>query len=429
MRGATARSQGAVTHGGFSVSDTKPIAVAIAGLLSLAVAMGIGRFAFTPLLPMMLHDGVIDLPAASWLATANYLGYWLGAMACALQPWLWSRWRVASPLKHTAAIRLGLVSTVLLTLGMALPWAGTWPWWRLLAGVASALVFVFTSGWCLARLTALGAPALAGIIFVGPGLGITVSGLAASAMVAGGWRAASGWLLFGVLAVGLTALAWPSLRGTVAPPPVAQPVASGASQGGAMTLFTLAYGLAGFGYIVTATFLPVIARQALPGSVWLDLFWPLFGLGVALGALLTVRLPVHWDRRHLLMACYAMQAAGVLLSVWLPNLGGFAFGSLLLGLPFTAITLFAMQEARRLRPHGASAFIGLLTAAYGLGQIAGPPMVAWLLHRSASPGLGFALSLEIAAAALLAGMAIFGVLVWRHPLAHEGVRPAKLRAR
>ena len=60
-------------------------------MLSLAVAMGIGRFAFTPLLPMMLHDGVIDLSAASWLATANYLGYWLGAMACALQPWVWSR--------------------------------------------------------------------------------------------------------------------------------------------------------------------------------------------------------------------------------------------------------------------------------------------------------------------------------------------------
>jgi hypothetical protein len=53
-----------------SMLETKPIAIAIAGLLSLAVAMGIGRFAFTPLLPMMLHDGVVDLPQASWLATA-----------------------------------------------------------------------------------------------------------------------------------------------------------------------------------------------------------------------------------------------------------------------------------------------------------------------------------------------------------------------
>ena len=402
------------------------LAIAVAGLLALAVAMGIGRFAFTPLLPMMLHDGVVDLPRASWLATANYLGYWIGAVACALQPWLWKRWRVARPLAHTAAVRLGLVATVLLTLGMALPWSAGWPLWRFLAGIASALVFVYTSGWCLARLTALGAPALGGVIYVGPGLGITVSGLSASALVAGGWSAASGWLAFGVLAAVLTALAWPQLRGTVTAASTPH-AGDGAAPGGGAAPFAFAYGLAGFGYIVTATFLPVIARQALPGSVWLDLFWPLFGLGVALGALLTVRLPVHWDRRRLLMACYAMQALGVLLSVWLPSLGGFAIGSLLLGLPFTAITLFAMQEARRLRPHSSSAFIGVLTAAYGLGQIAGPPLVALLLLRSADPGRGFALSLQTAAFALLAGVAIFAWLVHRHPLARAATRTAAAR--
>ena len=394
--------------------EARPIAVALAGLLALAIAMGIGRFAFTPLLPMMLHDGVVDLSGASWLATANYFGYWLGAMACALQPALWRRWGRQVPLVHTTAIRAGLVATVLLTLGMVLPAAALWPLWRGLAGVASAVVFVYVSGWCLARLTALGAPSLGGIIYAGPGLGIAVSGLAASVMVAHGVRAAVGWVAFALLAAGLTALAWPQLRGTVATAS-AKRSADAPPPGLMMASFTLAYGLAGFGYIITATFLPVIARQALPGSAWLDLFWPLFGLGVSAGALLTVRLPVQWDRRHLLMACYGLQAIGVLLSVWLPSLWGFAIGSLLLGLPFTAITLFAMQEARRLRPHDASAFIGLLTAAYGLGQIAGPPLVAWLLHRSATPGEGFALSLQTAAAALLCGVVIFGSLVRRHP--------------
>lgn len=392
----------------------RPIAVALAGLLSLAVAMGIGRFAFTPLLPMMLNDGVVDLPAASWLATANYFGYWLGAMVCALLPWLLKRWR-RQPLVHTQVVRIGLVATALLTLAMAVHLAALWPLWRFLAGVVSAFVFVFTSGWCLARLTALGAPAMAGIIYVGPGLGITVSGLAASAMVAGGWSAATGWAVFGVLAAALTALAWPHLRGAVATQAASGGTALSAP-GAALWLFALAYGLAGFGYIVTATFLPVIARQALPGSVWLDLFWPMFGLGVAAGALLTVRLPVRWDRRHLLVASYTLQALGVLLTVWLPSLLGFALGSLLLGLPFTAITLFAMQEARRLRPHDASAFIGLLTAAYGLGQIVGPPMVAWLLQGSASPARGFALSLQVAAAGLAAGAAIYAWLARRHPL-------------
>jgi MFS family permease len=404
-----------------AIPSRKPFSVALVGLVSLAVAMGIGRFAFTPLLPMMLHDGDVDLSAASWLATANYLGYWLGAVACALQPRLWARWGLATPLPQATVARWGLVATVVLTLGMALSWPAVWTLLRLLAGAASALVFVYSSGWCLSRLTTLGAPALAGIMFVGPGLGIAVSGLAATAMVAGGWNAAAGWLAFGTLAAVLSALVWPQLRGTVTTVASAQ-ASTHETQRGPLSLFVLGYGLAGFGYIITATFLPVIARQALPGSVWLDLFWPLFGLSVAFGALLTLRLPMGWDRRHLLMAAYAMQALGVLMSVWLPDILGFALGSLLLGLPFTAITLFAMQEARRLRPHNTSATIGMLTAAYGLGQIAGPPLVAWLLHRSASPGRGFSVSLLIAAAALLIGVFIFGWLVNRHPLQASTVR-------
>lgn len=398
----------------------RPIVIALAGLLALATAMGIGRFAFTPLLPMMLHDGVIDLAAGSWLATANYLGYWLGAMGCMLQPALWRRWGWP-PLAPTSAVRLGLVATVLLTLGMALPAAAAWPLWRGLAGVASALVFVYVSGWCLARLSALGAPSLAGIIYVGPGLGIAASGFAATAMVAHELRAATAWAVFALLALALTALAWPQLRGAVNLPAAASS-APDETPRGTIAAFTLAYGLAGFGYIVTATFLPVIARQALPASIWLDLFWPIFGLGVSAGALLTVRLPVQWDRRLLLAACYGMQATGVLLSVWWPTLAGFALGSLLLGLPFTAITLFAMQEARRLWPHHASALIGALTAAYGLGQIAGPPMVAWLLRHSANPAAGFAISLELAAGSLLLGLLIFVMLARRAPMPQTVLR-------
>lgn len=391
------------------------MAVAMAGLVALAVAMGIGRFAFTPLLPMMLHDGVVDLTQASWLATANYLGYWLGAAGCALQPLLWRHLPRMPAVVPTVAMRVGLVATVVLTTAMATPGAAAWPIWRFLAGVASALVFVYTSGWCLARLSSLGAPRLAGLIFVGPGLGIAVSGLAAMAMVHQGLHASTGWWLMGALALGLTATIWRLLRGTPALG-TAVPELAGTVRRSEIAWLTLAYGLAGFGYIVTATFLPVIARQALPGSVWLDLFWPLFGLGVSLGALLTLRCPVHWDRRALLMACYSMQALGVLLSVWLPSLTGFALGSLLLGLPFTAITLFAMQEVRRAHPQQAAAFIGLLTAAYGLGQIAGPPVVAHLLQRSASASEGFARALYLAAAALLAGVAVYAWLRKSAPL-------------
>ena len=86
-------------------------AIALAGAVSLAVAMGIGRFAFTPILPMMLADGVVDLPQASLLASANYLGYMLGALLCTVQPFLWSRWPGLPPLRFVSLMRAGLVAT------------------------------------------------------------------------------------------------------------------------------------------------------------------------------------------------------------------------------------------------------------------------------------------------------------------------------
>jgi hypothetical protein len=259
---------------------------------------------------------------------------------------------------------------------------------------------------------------LAGLIFVGPGMGIALSGLSATALVAGHQSAATGWAIFGGVALLLTLAAWPRLQGGASNSAAAQ-AAPAAVHWRAMALLVAAYGLAGFGYIITDTFLPVIARQVLPGSIWLDLFWPIFGLAVATGAVLTLRVPPHWDRRYLLMGSYVMQGAGVMVGLWWPTLAGFALGSLLLGLPFTAITLFAMQEVRRVRPTDASVFIGLLTASYGLGQIAGPALVAWVLARSDTPQTGFDASLQVAAAALLAGAALYAVLVRVQPMARQ----------
>lgn len=169
------------------------------------------------------------------------------------------------------------------------------------------------------------------------------------------------------------------------------------------------YGLAGFGYIITATFLPVIAHQALPGSSWPDFFWPLFGLAVVPGALIGARAPTHWDNRLLLAVGYTLQALGAVLSVTWPTIEGLALSSLLLGMPFTAITLFAMREARRLRGNSSAGLIGYATGSYGAGQILGPLFAAPLAQRTGS----FAVPLLGAAAALGIGAALF-THVWWH---------------
>jgi len=409
-----------------------PLRIAVAGLVALAVAMGIGRFAFTPILPMMLSDRIVDLRGASWLASANYIGYLSGAAALTLQPMLWRRlgWRAVDP---PTLVRVGLVATGVLTLAMALPLDWTWPTLRFAAGLASALVFVYSSGWCLARLASMGRASLGGLMFAGPGAGIVASGLLAHELVGLRRAAADAWLVFGIAACVLTAFVWRTFRTSASassasaapaasaptpspsPSPAPLPVEHGRVE---VATLAFAYGLSGFGYIVTATFLPVIARAALPAdSPWLDLFWPIFGAGVIVGALLATRVRVSGDLRLVIAAAYVLQAIAIAIGVGVPTAAGFAIGSLLLGLPFTAITYFALQEVRRLRPAHVAATTGLVTVLWSIGQAAGPPMVAALLRGAGdNAGIAFTRSLAIAAAALVVGAVIFVVASRAWPL-------------
>ena len=385
------------------VAPTGPHAArqaAIAGMVALAVVLGIGRFAFTPLLPLMLHGGGLDIRHGGWLASFNYAGYFVGAVTCA-----------ALRVEPARMVRTGLVLTVLLTLAMGLTnqfWI--WAIVRFVAGVVSAWTFVFASQWGLRRLAELHAHGWGGVIYSGPGVGIAATGLLVS--VAGGWGARAGWLGFGLAAAVLSALVWRVFGHPASAPATGSATASirpGATPASAHAAppthridafwLVLLYGVPGFGYIITATFLPVIARHALPGSAWPDLFWPMFGLALIVGALGAARLPHHWDNRTLLAACYVLQAVGVAAGIVWPTAAGFALGSVLIGLPFTAITLFAMREARRLRGDHAAGLMGYATAAYGVGQIIGPLVAAPIAVHTGS----FSPALWLAAAALLLG--------------------------
>ncbi|MGG5542482.1 YbfB/YjiJ family MFS transporter [Burkholderia vietnamiensis] len=435
-------------------ADRRARTAALACMVGLAVALGVGRFAFTPLLPLMLADGSIGLRAGSWLASANYAGYFVGALSCA-----------ALPVAPARMVRFGLAATVLLTAAMGV--GHPLPAWlavRFVAGVVSAWTFVFVSQWGLRRLAELHAPEWSGVIYAGPGVGIVLTGLIGGALA--GHRAAPGWLGFAALSALLSAAIWrtfgrapapvapaaavapapapaasavpaahtpaaavtpaavpataapaPTAPATAAPAPTAPAPTAPAPTAPAPTAppdarrrradaawLVALYGMPGFGYIITATFLPVIARAALPaGSPWPDLFWPMFGAALIVGAIAAARLPGHWDNRLLLAAGCTTQALGIAAGIVWPNAAGFSIGSVLLGLPFTAITLFAMREARRLHGERAAGLMGYATASYGVGQILGPLVAAPLAARFGS----FSPALWVAAGALLAGAAGF----------------------
>jgi predicted MFS family arabinose efflux permease len=374
-----------------STRSTRPARdAALACALALAVALGVGRFAFTPLLPLMLASGELDIRHGGWLASANYAGYFVGAMSCA-----------AIRADHARMVRFGLAATVVLTLLMGVTNAfWFWALVRFAAGVVSAWTFVFASQWGLKRLAELGAHGLSGVIYAGPGVGIIITGLLGAA--AASVHPAYVWIAFAALAAVAGVSAWRPFDHDVArlQSPSTGKIGGRSSRRQAAWLIVL-YGLPGFGYIITATFLPVIARHALPGSPWPDLFWPVFGVALSVGALIAARLPLGWDNRLLMAGSYVLQAMGIASGILFPTTLGFALGSLLVGLPFTAITLFAMREARRLRGEHAAGLMGYATAAYGLGQILGPIVAAPIAAQTGS----FSLALGIAIAALLLGSA------------------------
>src|SRR5438067_11051698 len=110
------------------------VRAALAGSAALALAMGIGRFAFTPLLPLMQDDAGLSLADGGYLAAANYVGYLVGA--------LWA----ARPARAARAVHVSLVAIAMTTAAMGL--VHVMAWWlvlRFAAGVASAWALVHVS--------------------------------------------------------------------------------------------------------------------------------------------------------------------------------------------------------------------------------------------------------------------------------------------
>lgn len=372
------------------------VALCIAGALSLAVAMGIGRFAFTPVLPLMIREGQLDVAAGGWIAAANYLGYLTGALTARKLPG-----------RATQLALLGLVLTVVLTAAMA--WRGAWPawqWgtWRFLAGMASAWVFVATAVWCLGALGQAGQPQAAGLVYAGVGAGIALAGLHGWAAGGAGVTASALWLQLALLALLLSLPVVCVLRQISTPMPApapAAPAARGAATGVSWGLM-FCYGVMGFGYILPATFLPVLARNVVDDPASFGLAWPVFGGFAAVSTIVAGR----WLRRRphieVWAVCQALMGVGTLLpSLWAHGLV-ILLSALLVGGTFMIVTLAGVQVARARTHADPRNAVGRMTAAFAIGQIAGPVTSALLLNVPSLRTNGLDIALQVAAASLFA---------------------------
>jgi MFS family permease len=375
----------------------RPAVVAAAGLVALAVAMGIGRFAFTPILPMMQVDAGLSVAEGGWLASANYLGYLLGALSA-----------MVVRIRPTTAIRVGLGAIGTVTVAMAVTHRpGDGVALRAIAGVGSAWVLVFASAWCLDRLAPLRRPVLNSAVFAGVGVGIAVAGGFCLVLMARGAGSPYAWTGLGIVSLVATALVWPVFGGDgeAAAPPGRPPASPGAGRTADRVRLVLCYGAFGFGYIIPATFLPVMARQALRDPAIFGWAWPLFGAAAAASTLAAAGLSRCFGDRRLWSLCHLVMALGVVLPLVWPGIVGILWAALLVGGTFMVITMTGMQEARRVAGGRATGLMAALTSSFAAGQIVGPLCVSYLARADGS----FREALVIACVALVASA---GVLAW-----------------
>lgn len=361
----------------------------LGGLIALASAMGIGRFVYTPILPEMVADLHLTASEAGLIASANFAGYLLGALAASLAMF------TAAPRRWMLA---GLVFSALTTGAMALTTAlAAFIVLRFVGGAASAFVLVFSASLVMERLSQAGKASWAGYQFAGVGAGIALSAVLVERIAAHGL----GWTWQWIATALLSLAACPAVALLIGPAPHA--TQSAAANGGRRALnlplaaLVVSYGLFGFGYVITATFLVQLVRTNAAIAPMEPVIWVIVGLAaipsVALWSALGRRIG---PAQSYALACLA-EAVGVLSSVLWVSPAGAVLAAILLGGTIVGITVLGFVVVRRLVSGNVARIIALMTAAFGLGQIIGP-IVAGLMHDMT----GSFLLPSIAAAAALA---------------------------
>ena len=375
--------------------------IALAGALVMAAAVGIGRFAYTPLLPPMLEVFGWSVSQAGDVASANFLGYLLGAL-------------VAAPLTRRAerrrwllaAMLLSLVTTAAGSMTVSLP---TWLGVRFLSGIASAFCLVLSTAVVIEFLGQSGRSPLGALHFAGVGAGIAASVLVIELARRFDYTVCGQWGGLGAASLVLLAGAGWALwrlpdRQETAPPALADHSRGMAAMPSLLKKLIAAYGFFGFGYIVTATFIVAMARRLDHAAIVEPLTWIVFGLIAAPSVLVWQRLAARLGLFRALRLAYGVEAAGVLLAGFAPGQVALVTGGALLGGTFMGITALGLIAARQVAERHQSQAIGWMTASFGLGQLLGPAVAG----RLAQMTQGFAAPSVLAAALLLAGIVLLG---------------------
>lgn len=374
-----------------------PLKLAVGSMLALGAVFGFGRFVYTPILPHMIAAG-LTASAAGLIAAGNFLGYLAGALAgvSGIMQRRARLWFVGSiAVNGLAMIAMAFTNDV--TAFVLL---------RFIGGASGAVVMVAGATVMFGPLTAVGRGWYGMSPFIGVGIGIATSSLAVSLLARDGASWQTMWIVSGLIALAMTfgvAMLVPrSGQGTL----MRNVAGTGRIKWSRrLILLTLSYGLFGFGYVITATFIVVITRETPALSALEPYIWAIVGLGGA------ASIP-FWsavarrigDVPTYVIGCL-VEALGVALSVVSPSPATIVVSAIFLGGTFMAITGVGLQVGRRLAAEAPQRIQALMTAAFGIGQVFGPLVAGHLRETS---GSFFSASLA-AAAALVVGAVLAAI--------------------
>jgi MFS family permease len=377
-----------------STSKAARIKVLCAGIFSLILVMGVARFAYTPLLPVMINQAGLTTTGAGWLAAINYAGYLSGVLIASL---------ISDAILKDRLYRLGIVIAVISTalMGISTDFY-VWGFSRFIAGLGTAAGLMLGSGLILNWLIRHQHRSELGIHFSGVGLGIALCSIA-NLWMNHYWQWDIQWYVFTIIGAFLLvpALAWfphPTPKINIAHH-VHPAMQDSPPSPHFMRLFIAAYCCAGVGYVVTATYMVAIVNEIAgleKKGGWMFLIAGIFAAPSC----------IVWDlvARRTGEVTALMGASGLLvLGILMPTLGwgltGALIGAILYGATTIGIVSLVLTMAGRFYPTQPAKMMGKMTIAYGISQIVAPPIVAWLTHFYGNYQMGLYLAAAVMALA------------------------------
>ena len=345
------------------MNKTNNVAILIlTGIAALTIAVGIGRFSYTPILPYMISELNLTTTEAGLIASSNYLGYLLGSLIPIFPQFpknIRSIFIYSIFISITSLFAMGLTNTFEVFILI-----------RFIHGIFSAFVLILGTSLIVSHVQKKGKIFLGTAHFSGVGLGMALSAIVVSYLGFLNFTWDELWFSIGILAI---MLSFQIIKFTpIQKAEVKYNLKSKNKTSIGFILITISYGLYGFGYVAFGTFISTMSRLT-PGLektepyVWFVVgvtgipsvfFWNWFGskIGNDIGLFLA----------NLILGL------GVLFSVLINNEFGIFISCILFGLSFVPITSMCLLEGQKRFSGSFIVSTAILTFSFSIGQMIGP---------------------------------------------------------